>query len=358
MTEEQLKEFLANLPEKPGKVTTPDEFKVGVIGPNHGHIFGMCRALKDCGAGISVVYDDDPKLVEAFRKQFPEARIASSEDEVLHDPSLKMIASSTIASERGPLGVRVMRAGKDYFVDKTPFTTQAQIDEARLVWKETGRRYFCYFSERVHTEAGVFAGYLIDAGVIGRVLQVIGMGPHRVGNPASRPAWFWNKEQYGGILCDIGSHQIEQYLFYSGAKDAKVVSSRVANYNHKGTGLEDFGDAVLTGDNGTTNYFRVDWFTPDGLSNWGDGRTVILGTEGHIELRKFVDLANGAGGMVLWADKDGEHKLNVSGLVGYPFFGQIIRDSLDGTETAMTQEYIFKAAELCVACEDRATVIE
>ena len=65
------------------------------------------------------------------------------------------------------------------------------------------------------------------------------------------------KESYGGILCDIGSHQIEQYLYFADVKSAKVEYSRVANYNHPDyPGLEDFGDAMLTGDNRATNYFR------------------------------------------------------------------------------------------------------
>ena len=355
MTETELNAFLKNLPPLPGRVTTPEEFPVGVIGLDHGHINGMCRALSDVGAGIAAVYDRDPEKVRAFVRSFPSARIAASEEEILSDSSLRMIASAIVPAERGPLGVRAMLAGKDYFVDKTPFTTLAQIEEARRVCKETGRRYFCYFSERLHSEAGILAGYLIEAGVIGRVLQVTGFGPHRIGAPSSRPDWFWKKEPSGGILCDIGSHQIEQYLFYSGAETARVTTARIGNYAHPDTPeFEDFGDAALVGDNGTTNYFRVDWFTPDGLSTWGDGRTLILGTGGHIELRKYVDLANGKGGMVLWADKDGEHKLCANGLTGFPFFGKMVRDCIDRTDTAMSQEHIFSAAELCVKCEQTA----
>ncbi len=358
MNEQQVKEFKASLPPLPRAVVEAGEFRVGVIGLDHGHIGGMCAGLRAAGAEIVSVFDRDTQKAQAFAAQYG-AQTAASEEEILADPTIHMIASAIVPVERGPLGIRAMQAGKDYFVDKTPFTETLQIANARRVCLETGRRYFCYFSERLHTESGILAGYLLDTGTLGRVLQVDGFGPHRVGDPASRPDWFWKKYESGGILCDIGSHQIEQFLFYAKAKSAKVVSARIANYAHPDTPeFEDFGDAMLTADNGATNYYRVDWFTPKGLSNWGDGRTIILCEKGHIELRKFVDLARGGGGCMLWADEDGEHELNASGLTGAPFFGEMILDCLNRTEKTMTQEHIFTAAELCVQCEEHAIWVQ
>lgn len=221
---------------------------------------------------------------------------------------------------------------------------------------ETGRKYAVNYSERLQVEAAVYAGELVKAGAIGRVVQVIGMGPHRL-NPASRPAWFFEKEKYGGILCDIGSHQIEQFLFYTGAEDATIVNAKIANYAHpEYPELDDFGDATLVGDNGASGYFRVDWFTPDGLRSWGDGRTFLLGTDGYIELRKYLDVARSAeGNHVFWVDKAGEHYEDVTGKVGFPYFGQLILDCLNRTENAMTQAHAFKAAELCVKAQLLAT---
>ena len=181
------------------------------------------------------------------------------------------------------------------------------------------------------------------------------MGPHRLSAP-SRPAWFFEKEKYGGILCDIGSHQIEQFLFYTGAENARVVHAKIANYNHpEYPELDDFGDASLVADNGATGYFRVDWFTPDGLSTWGDGRIFLLGTEGYLELRKYVDVARRPEeNNVYWVDGKGEHYVNVTGKVGFPFFGEWILDCINRTENAMTQEHILKAAELCVRAQMQA----
>ena len=341
---------------KPDPVVKAGEFVFAAAALDHGHIYGMCNGLTEAGATLRWVYDPDPEKVRKFQEVFPQAKAAASEEEILKDPEVQLVAGAAVTSERCALGLRVMAAGKDYFTDKAPLTTLEQLEAAREMTAKTGRKYMVYYSERIHVEAAVYAGQLIEQGAIGRVIQVLGMGPHRL-NEASRPDWFFEKEKYGGILCDIGSHQIEQFLFYTGARDAKVVYSQAGNYNNPNhPGLEDFGDALLVGDNGAIQYFRVDWFTPDGLRTWGDGRTFILGTDGYIELRKYINVGTETedGNHVFLVNKDGEFHYEVTGKVGYPFFGQLILDCINRTENAMTQEHAFKAAELCVKAELQA----
>ena len=343
---------------KPEPVCRPGDFKFAAGALDHGHIYGQCNGLVEAGGDLAWVFDPDPAKVETFLKKFPQAKPAKTLDQILEDPEIQLVAAAAVPCERGPLGVRVMQAGKHYFTDKTPFTEPAQLAEAKRVAAETGKKYMVYYSERLHVECAVFAGDLIEQGAIGRVLQVLGMGPHRL-SADSRPAWFFEKAKYGGILCDIGSHQIEQFLFYSGASDATVTSARVANYaNPKHPELEDFGDATLIGNNGATSYFRVDWFTPNGLRTWGDGRTFILGTEGYIEMRKYIDVARDSGSDQLFlVNQKGEQNFALAGKVGFPFFGRLILDCLNGTETAMTQEHAFKAAELCLKAQAAAQVV-
>ena len=344
---------------KPKPVCQPGEFLFAAVALDHGHINGQCNGLVEAGAELRWVFDPDPQKVEAFRKSFPMARVARSLDEVLEDPSVNLVAAAAVPSERGTLGTKVMRAGKNYFTDKTPFTTLDQLTEARSVAAETGRKYMVYFSERLHVECAVFAGELVQQGAIGRVVNVLGLGPHRL-NVQSRPAWFFEKAKYGGILCDIGSHQIEQFLFFAGASDASVTSARVANYaNRQYPELEDFGDATLVADNGATFYFRVDWLTPGGLRTWGDGRTLILGTEGYIEMRKYIDISReGDGDHLFLVNGEQEQHFALHGKVGFPFFGQLVLDCLNGTEIAMTQEHAFKAAELCLKAQAVAVRVE
>jgi len=343
---------------KPDPVVAPGEFNFATVHLDHGHIYGQTNGLLEAGATLKWVYDPDPAKVEAYREKYPQAQVARSLDEVLADDSIHLVAAAAIPSLRGALGCRVMASGKDYFTDKTPFTTFDQLADAKKVVAATGRKYAVYFSERLHVESAMFATDLVRDGAIGKVIQVLGLGPHRLSKP-SRPDWFFEKEKYGGILCDIGSHQFEQFLTFSGATDATVTHACVANYNNADKPeLEDFGEANLLGNNGATNYIRVDWFTPDGLRTWGDGRTIILGTEGYIELRKYVDIGrDGMGDQVFLVDQKGEHHIPVAGKVGFRFFGELILDCLNRTEKAMTQAHIFKAAELCLAAQAKATRI-
>lgn len=316
-------------------------------------------AWRKAGAALKWIYDPDPAKAGAFLKKHPEARLARSFQEILDDPEVKLVASAAVPAERCAIGCAVLEAGKDYFTDKAPLTSLDQLAQARHSVARTGRKYMVYFSERLHSECSVYAGELLRQGAIGRVLQVLGLGPHRL-NAASRPAWFFERAKYGGILCDIGSHQIEQFLSFCGAREARVTHSLVANQAHpEYPELEDYGEAALLAGNGAAAFFRVDWFTPGGLGTWGDGRTFILGTEGYIELRKNVDVARQASGDHLYlVDGKGEQHLQVEGKIGFPFFGQFILDCLNRTEHAMTQEHAFLAAELCLQAQAAALRVE
>jgi len=339
---------------KPNPVCKKGEFRFAAIGLDHGHIFGMCNGLMEAGADLAAVYDPDPAKVAAFVAAYPNVRVAASEAALLEDSSLQLIASASVPSDRGPLGLRVMAHGKDFFADKPPFTCLDDLQLARRAVAETARKYAVYYSERVHVEAAVHASQLIHAGAIGRVLSVIGFGPHRL-NAATRPDWFWDKARYGGIICDIGCHQIEQFLYWTKAKSATLLHSKVANYGGLHPAFEDYGDATFVTDTGATHFMRVDWYTPSGLGAWGDGRTFITGTDGFIELRKYVDIGRDAeGDHVYLVNGEGESHVCVRGKVGFPFFGELILDCLNRTEVAMTQEHAFWAIELALEAQAKA----
>ena len=142
-------------------------------------------------------------------------------------------------------------------------------------------------------------------------------------------------------------------MTYAGCSTAKVNFSRVANMaNADKPGLEDFGEMSLTGDNGASFYSRVDWFTPDGLRTWGDGRTFVVGTEGTLEVRKYIDVARQAPASSLFlVNHSQERELECLGKTGFPFFGQLILDVINRTEYAMSQSHAFKAAELSMLAQ-------
>lgn len=327
--------------------------RFAVIGLNHNHIFGQTRAVLRGGGELVSFYAQESELVAGFQRQFPAARLARSAEELLEDRSIQLVVSAAIPSERAPLGIRVMQHGKDFMVDKPGITSLEQLAEVRRVQQQTKRIYSIMYSERFENAATVKAGTLVKAGAIGKVIQTIGLGPHRI-NPSTRPAWFWDKKYFGGIICDIASHQFDQFLFFTGSTSAEIVAAQIANINHSQyPQFEDFGDVLVRG-NGGTGYIRVDWFTPDGLNTWGDGRLTILGTDGFIEIRKNCDLAGRAGGNHLFlVDQKGTHYFDCS-KEPLPYGEQLVNDILHRTETAMTQEHCFLATELALKAQRQA----
>lgn len=337
----------------PEPVVAESRIKFAVIGMNHGHIYGQVEAVRRGGGELVSFYAKEENLVKDFAKRYPQAKLAKSEKEILDDKSIQLVLSAAIPDERAPLGIRVMKSGKDYMADKPGITSLEQLAQVRKVQKETKRIYSIMYSERLENRATIKAGELIRSGVIGKVIQTIGLGPHRI-SEHSRPEWFFDKKRFGGIICDIASHQFDQFLWFTNSTKAEIVASQVGNVNHpKYPEFEDFGDAMLKG-NGGAGYIRVDWFTPDGLKSWGDGRLTVLGTEGFIELRKNVDIGGRDGGNHLFLVTNKETKYIDSSDVELPYGRQLVDDVINRTETAMTQEHCFLATELALKAQKMA----
>ncbi len=327
--------------------------RFAVIGLNHGHVNGQTNLTIRGGGELVSFFAKEDDLAADFAKRYPQARRARSEKEILEDKTIQLVVSASIANERAPLGVEAMRHGKDFMVDKPGITTLEQLAEVRRVQRETRRIYSICYSERLENRATVKAGELVKAGAIGKVIQTVGLGPHRT-NLKTRPAWFFERERYGGILCDIASHQFDQFLYFTGSSKADVVASQVGNVHHpKHPGLEDFGDVMLRG-NGGAGYIRVDWFTPNGLASWGDGRLTILGTDGFIEIRKNVDIGGRAGGNHLFLVDQKETRYVDCSEVKLPYGEQLVDDVLNRTETAMPQAHCLLAMELAIRAQKNA----
>jgi len=336
---------------KPNPVVEPGEFKFAAAYFDHGHIYGQINGLTQAGAKLAMIYDPKPERLETLKEKYPSAKVAQSFQEIL-DSDVKLVAAAAIPNQRAEIGCQVMQAGKDYFTDKCPFTSLEQLNATQEIAKATGQKYLVYYSERVHVESAWHVDHLIQDGAIGEIVHMEIFGPHRLGK-ANRPEWFFDKEQYGGILTDIASHQFEQFLHYSRCDEGTIAYANVDNRANQDTpGLEDVGQAVLILDNGVQCFSRVNWFTPDGMRGWGDGRTFITGTKGTIEIRKYFDFGRSdIGNIIIIADQNGEREINVDGKVGFPFFGQLILDSIHRTENAMTQHHAFQAARLSLQAQ-------
>jgi predicted dehydrogenase len=339
--------------EAAGPWQGPPRLRFSVINVNHSHIYGMANAVIRGGGELVAVHAPEPDLLAAFLKAFPQARVARDPREILEDGSIQLVLSSGIPVTRAPLGIDVMRHGKDYLVDKPGITTLRQLADVRRVQRETGRMYTIMYSERFENKATIKAGELVRQGAVGKVVQTIGLGPHRV-NPRSRPDWFFDKARYGGIITDIGSHQFDQFLHFTGSTRADIVAAQTGNLNHpQHPAFEDFGDVMLRGDGGT-GYIRVDWFTPDGLKTWGDGRLTILGTDGFIEVRKNIDIGRDPRGNQLYL-ANGKETVHIDcNDVPLDFGTRFVDDVLNRTETAMGQAHCLLATELALRAQQTA----
>jgi predicted dehydrogenase len=324
--------------------------RFAAVGLNHNHIYGQVNCLLRAGAELVAFHAVEDDLAAEFAAAYPQAKRVADRAAILEDGSIGLIASAAISCKRAPLAVEAMQHGKDLLLDKPGMTTLEQLAEVRRVQAETGRIVSILYSEHFEVPATVRTGELVAEGAIGEVVHVTGLGPHRL-RKASRPAWFFDRAQYGGILVDIASHQVEQFLFFTGADDAEVLSARVANRANLDTpDLQDVGDMHLATPT-ATGMIRVDWFTPDGLPTWGDGRLIIVGTIGTIELRKYVDVAGRAGTDHLFlTDKAGVRHIDCAG-TDLPFGRQLLADIRDRTETAMPQARCFQAMEIALKAQ-------
>lgn len=330
-----------------------EAIRLGVLGIDHRHIWGMLKNLTAQGCTCAGWWTGAPTPHAAlFAADFPEV-VRRERDAILSDPSIDMVLISAVPADRADLAIAAMEAGKDVMVDKPGCTTLAQLAAIRDCVTRTGRIWSVNFSERLEVPAVAKAEALVAEGAIGTVKQVLGMGPHRQNLPA-RPDWFFQRARYGGILCDIGSHQVDQFLYFTGSDHVEISHALVENTTRpEHPGFQDYGEMVLTGDKGH-GYIRVDWFTPDALGTWGDGRLFLMGDAGTIEIRKYVDIARSERGNQLFlVNGDRIEQIDCSD-EPLPYFPRLVRDVQDRTQTAMAQAHVFRVMEIALQAQEMA----
>ena len=331
--------------------------KFAAIGLAHGHVFDMTRRLQDAGAKLIACWDDNPANLAAFARAYPAANHERTADDLLADPAISLIVSAAIHDERAALGIRAMQHDKEFLCTKPGFTTLAQVEAVRRAHAATGRRYTVYFGERFGNPATVRASELVQSGAIGRVVHTAGFGPHRLFGRVERPAWVFQRARYGGILNDLASHQIDQFLHFTGSATAEIVAATVANHHHpQFAEFEDYGELLLRGD-AATGFIRVDWLSPAGLETWGDVRLFLLGTAGYIEVRKTWDVQGRTGTDHLFlVDGHGERYIAAAD-TPLTFMRDYLADLHNRTEHAVTQAHVFTVSALALHAQAQAQML-
>ncbi len=327
--------------------------KLGILGIDHGHIFGMLSNMKSKGCTAELWWTDGPAVTQKkFEKTFPELN-KTEKSRILDDPTIDMVLISAVPADRAALAIEAMEAGKDVMVDKPGCTTLEQLEEIRAVQARTRQIWSVNFSERFEVPSVTKASELVQDGAIGRVIQTINIAPHKQ-NLRTRPDWYFQRERFGGILTDIGSHQIDQFLHFTGSTDVTIAHALVENTTRpEYPEFQDYGEVSLIGDKGH-GYVRLDWFTPDGLPTWGDGRLFVLGTDGTIECRKYTDIGQPHRTNMLYL-VNGEKNVQIDcAEAPLPYFSNLIADVQERTETANPQAQTFQTMEIAIQAQMKA----
>jgi predicted dehydrogenase len=348
-------------------LTTPQQvhhdIRFAAVGLDHGHVFGQIQGLIDQGCTLVGISSDDRSswVTRAVVERWPDVAWHDDPESLLTDPTIDLIVTAAVPDRRGPIAVAALRNGKDVVADKPGCVTLDQLDDLEKAVAESGRFWSVTFSERFEVRSAVKAAEIVRKGRIGTVIQTLGLGPHHEGDRAhlaggdGRPDWFYDRHRTGGIITDIGSHQIDQFLYYTGSDTAEIVASTVANYTHPDAPMmQDFGDLTLQSQT-AHGYVRLDWYTPEGLGTWGDGRLIILGTDGYIELRKYVDIAGRPGTDHLFVvDANGTEYVDCSN-VELTYFADLVHDVINRTETACAQRHTFEVMRLAITAQNAAS---
>ncbi|MSU89317.1 gfo/Idh/MocA family oxidoreductase [Rhodobacteraceae bacterium 2CG4] len=332
---------------------TTEPFDFAVIGINHGHIYGQVDAMLDAGCRLTRFLAPEDDLAADFAARYPQAERVGDERRILEDDAILLVVGAGIPADRAPMAVRAMRAGKDVMLDKPGCVSRAQFRDLTAAQAETGRICSILYSEHYRQKSTVRAMDLVRQGAIGRVFHTVGLGPHRIGL-SPRPDWFWDPARNGSVLTDIAAHQFEQFLAFTGATEARILNSVEENFDNPGhPEFRDYGHAVVASDH-ATGYVRVDWFTPQGAPTWGDGRMFLMGTDGTIELRKYMDIEGRPGGDHLFlTDGSGTRYIDCAD-TELPYGARLRDDVRNRTETAMRQAHGFLAMDLALQAHEQA----
>jgi predicted dehydrogenase len=326
--------------------------RFAAIGLDHRHIYDLTAGLLAAGAQC-VGHDpesSDQRVLAGFRKRFPDVP-SVEQGRLLDDKSIDFIVLAAIPRDRAAIAIEAMRRGKDVMVDKPGVTTSDQLAAIEAAVRETGRIWSMALG-RLTSSAVQVALQVARSGELGRLVSLTSLAPHRL-NRALRPAWFFERAAYGGIITDIGVHSIDQFLAFADVSDATIAAATIGCFGTEPPGFEDFAEVTLRG-GGMTGTMRLDWFTPDGLADWGDGRLFLTGTEGTLELRKNLDLEGRAGGNHMFVTNRKQTRYVDASTHPVTYYQDFLADVRDRSGTTMDRGRVFAACRLALQCQGTA----
>jgi len=328
--------------------------RIALVGADHNHLYEIIDRLVKAGAS-AVAHTAEGQFVEHY-SGWQASSAEASIDDILADDTIDLIVTAAIPNRRASIALAAIEAGKHVISDKPGLTTTDQLDAVRAaIAGRPGRPWTVLFTERFENRAINEAVRLAKSGAVGTVVHVVGAGPHTMW-AKRRPDWFWDPDATGGILVDVGSHQVDQFMSITGAvaADVSIVSSMVGNVaSADHPAMQDIGSMTLAA-GAVVGDHRLDYLTARGLGTWGDCRLMIVGTEGTIEARANVDVAGADGAEhLIVVDADGTRRVDISGVV-VDWAEHALADLADGGERLMTQQHAIDVTDVCLRAQAAA----
>jgi len=328
--------------------------RLALAGADHNHLYEIIDRLVKAGAE-AVAHTAEGQFFEHYSGWQAES-VERSYDDILADDSIDLIVTAAIPNRRASIALAAIEAGKHVVSDKPGLTTMDQLDAVcSAVAGRPGRPWTVLFTERFENRAINEAVRLARSGAVGTVVHVVGAGPHTMW-AKRRPDWFWDPDATGGILVDVGSHQVDQFVSITGAAaaDVSVVSSMVGNVaSSDHPAMQDIGSMTLAA-GAVVGDHRLDYLTARGLGTWGDCRLMIVGTDGTIEARANVDVAGADGAEhLIVVDAGGTRRIDISGVV-VDWAELALADVADGGERLMTQQHAIDVTDVCLRAQAAA----
>ncbi len=329
-----------------------------VAGADHLHLFSLADGLVEAGAR-PVAHVRSGDLIEGYESWQPTSE-ARELPEILADPEIDLVVTVGVPAERADVAVAALEAGKAVLSAKPGVTSRTDLERIRdVVADQPGRPWTVLFSERYENRAISRAVAMARHGAVGRIVHVTGTGPHTL-HADLRPEWFWDPTRSGGILVDLASHQVDQFLAICGDPSAgdhagvSVAASRVGNVSCPDRpAMQDVGSLTIVAD-GVVGEHRVDLLSPAGLPTWGDVRLTVVGTEGTLEVRANIDVAGEPGGEhLIVIDADGIRRVDVSD-DPLPWAEHLLADLDDDGERLCTQAHVLAVCDLALEAQERA----
>jgi predicted dehydrogenase len=238
---------------------------------------------------VSVVAlaDPLPAAREAASRWAPAARLHYDVRRLIDDERVEAVLVCAPASRHAELAVAVLDAGKHLYLEKPIATSVAEAEPIMAAWRRAGCRAMIGFNYRYHPSY-VAMRHAIVRGEIGNVVSV------RVTFCTRRQwaaGWRLSRDQGGGVLLELASHEIDLVHFVLGERIAAVTAQIYSRESEDDTAYLQGSTASGIGVQGFFSFCAVE---EAGMEVYGDAGKLSVDRYGGLSVERRSAPAAGA----------------------------------------------------------------